>query len=225
MKVLFLDIDEVLSSTTSVILLEENILSFDTSNFMDVYNISILNILFNQIKDLKIVISSSWRKTDTLTEITTQLYNHGLSHFAEVIGQTDVLNMFRGFEIKKWCEENDITEYVIIDDGSDMLHEQFDRFVRVDNVTGLTLKDIHKALKILDPDNELAASLDHHFISTKCPFCNHEVNPKKYFNLDRTLYYIIECSYKNCNIKPKTIGYKSIQEAWDAWQPKHYHWI
>lgn len=96
----------------------------------------------------KIVISSTWRGSGE--EVMKSLWEKRKLP-GEVIGITPFLNNSdRGYEIERWLKYNEVDNYVIIDDDSDMLPEQSDSFVQTDGEYGLTLKDANKVIDILN---------------------------------------------------------------------------
>ena len=158
-KIVFLDIDGVLAS--------DQYLS-KGKGFIDPEKCKLLNEL-NDI-GAEVVISSSWGYDNGLTE--KSLKGCGLT--LPIIGYTEHFYsdwMCRGNEIEKWLYDNfggictkfgcddygtpyyrrsdDDYEYVIIDDDSDMLLGQKDNFIKINSKTGITKKDIKKAIKIL----------------------------------------------------------------------------
>lgn len=57
----------------------------------------------------------------------------------------------RGVEIAEYLtEHSDITNYVILDDDSDMLLEQKDHFIQTDSYLGINEDDVEQAIKILN---------------------------------------------------------------------------
>jgi hypothetical protein len=128
-------------------------------------NIELLNKL---IKDTgaKIVVSSSWRKGRTVDELDSLLESVGIE--ADVIDKTPTLHFAgledyaysvpRGCEIKAWIETNKSIlnskvsklRYVILDDDSDMLYWQRNKFIQTDPYSGLTRTDVFKAKQILN---------------------------------------------------------------------------
>lgn len=123
--------------------------------------------LFNQLTDKtngKIVVSSSWRKTRTLEQLQGLFKRVGFK--AKVIGKTPTLQFHpdcnyhysvpRGCEIKAWLEGHKSllgdklseANYVIIDDDSDMLYWQRDKFIHVDRAHGLLPSDCEKIIQI-----------------------------------------------------------------------------
>lgn len=101
--------------------------------------------LFNSLcKEINavVVISSTWRKGKTITDLQTIL-NYCGAEF-QIVGKTDNLGYQRGVEIHQWVKEfipqcdGKFTRYAIIDDDSDMLLSQQEHFFQTGNSTGLT---------------------------------------------------------------------------------------
>lgn len=149
MKVIFLDFDGVITTLESR------------------FNLS--KVKMEMVKDIvdatgaKIVISSCWRYNtleDTIKSITT-VSNRVPEPFlmaSDVIGVTKRLypargetRVLRGSEINLYLEEHpDITNYVILDDDTDMLPEQFSHFIHTDTYLGISEEDVLKAIEILN---------------------------------------------------------------------------
>lgn len=117
----------------------------------------------------KIVISSSWRRytlEQTIEEITNQesVYGHNPFPYPEYI--IDIISrmyafkygnkethygLCRGVEIDRWLwEHKDVTNYVILDDDSDMLLCQKEHFIKTHALRGISKRDVEKAIKILN---------------------------------------------------------------------------
>ncbi len=155
MKVIFLDFDGVISTYKSGWNLDS-----DKMN------------LVKKIVDetgAKIVISSSWRQ-NTL-EDTLELVTGASGHYkgtpllvSDVVigitkrmfsrsynGEARDMGVPRGVEIAEYLtEHSDITNYVILDDDSDMLLEQKDHFIQTDSYLGINEDDVEQAIKILN---------------------------------------------------------------------------
>ena len=120
--------------------------------------------LLNQLTDetgAKLVISSTWRRDSaSLPSIEERLKELGVT--GEIIGSTPVLTqkaVFRGNEIYHWMLDNKeicgtypnlFSDYVILDDDSDMLLWQKDNFVQTDAWIGITPTIIHRAKRVLN---------------------------------------------------------------------------
>lgn len=120
--------------------------------------------LFNQIPNLKIVLSTSWRNMHSIKE-----WNYQFSLIEgwdfEIIDRTpkvyseelyDIIGGYkssscRGIEIQKWLDKNsDIVEnYCILDDESDMLISQQNNFIQTDRNVGFTENDVERVIKCL----------------------------------------------------------------------------
>tara|TARA_R100000951_G_C2638716_1_gene180166 strand:- start:292 stop:798 length:507 start_codon:yes stop_codon:yes gene_type:complete len=167
MKVIFLDIDGALNSVDYMNALHFNFLSkvhtgeesfpmsHDVTNdeygqYFDQRCVIHLESIIN-FTNAKIVISSTWRGQGF--KRMKNLWDwRNLP--GEVIGITPRLNRHRGEEIEEYLIQNDdITNYVIIDDGSDMLLEQQLNFVQTNGKFGITFNDAEKAIKILNDEN------------------------------------------------------------------------
>ena len=91
-----------------------------------------LNYICENVKDLSIVISSSWR--NNMEDLQKQLEEQGFKYWCKVISKTPkcyrehedyyyskpckLLNQFRGEQIAQWIKENDFKKgkYLVIDD-------------------------------------------------------------------------------------------------------------
>ena len=163
-KIIFLDIDGVMVSIPFLC---------KGKGFVDSEKCKLLN----KLSDIgaEIVISSSWGYDEGRTEKT--LRECGLT--LPIIGYTEHFCqdwLCRGNEIEKWLKDNvggmctkyghdrltgepyyrkhynpdDVDyEYVIFDDDTDFLLGQKDNFIKIDENTGITMKHIKKAIKIL----------------------------------------------------------------------------
>jgi hypothetical protein len=153
-KVVFLDIDGVLNNA-----------EFDRTsegwspNAMDPRSIGVLNAIIRR-SAAWIVISSSWRKLHSLSEIRRVLYEAGL--IGEIIDTIPCLYgyladevaprpMTRGDEIQEWInlQEEKPTSFVIIEDEEPMAHLE-PHTVRIDGKVGLLLEHLDKALALLN---------------------------------------------------------------------------
>lgn len=137
MKVLFLDIDGVLNHIGSFIYANKNgygnggaNLDFDKCLYCPIA-VSNLGWLLEELPDLKIVVSSSWRILLPWHELMRLLTEKALIPADRIIGKTDELDyheskLVRGDEIQKWLDENTmkfgVESFAIIDDDSDMAH-------------------------------------------------------------------------------------------------------
>jgi hypothetical protein len=152
MKILFLDIDGVLNSRTFY---DANVqeIGRESSFFwravaeLDPNACAMVNQLCEE-EDLKIVISSTWRKLHKVHEIEAMFNKRGL--FAEIVGTTPSINESRGHEIAEFIKSRpdlQIEAYVIVDDDSDMLAGQF--FVRTEWSIGIQPENIDQIKEVL----------------------------------------------------------------------------
>jgi len=103
--------------------------------------------LLHQEKDLKIVISSSWRHLG-IDQCKKTLDANGIDS-TRVIGITGDEEGERGSQIKAHLARNpEITHYVIVDDESDFTGVM-DRLVKTNSHVGFTKGDINKCIDIL----------------------------------------------------------------------------
>lgn len=133
MKVVFGDFDGV-------------IFTFGNYNFSAVACKNFQSLL-DQVPDLKIVISSSWRHLG-IDQCKQTLASNGIDS-SKVIDITGDEPGERGGQIKAYLARNpQITHYVIIDDESDFTG-LMDRLVKTNPHVGFTEADGKKALDIL----------------------------------------------------------------------------
>lgn len=110
----------------------------------------------------KIVVSSTWRMNRTEEDFIEIFRRQGWINFPYVdktpIGYqiAEIGARTRGHEIQHWLDNNGNPEYIIIDDDSDMLPSQMDRFVHVSNVNGFRSKHYCQAMRLFGmPDERL----------------------------------------------------------------------
>ena len=150
-NIIFLDIDGVLNNNCNIknicdLLGRQQYLKLLNAIGSLPFDNNCCELMKELIKETnsKVVLSSTWRKHQK--EIENIEYYTGI----KVYDTTPVLNLDRGQEIKQWLENhNDINNYVIIDDGNDMLEEQQNNFIRVDGEVGFNYTNYLKANKIL----------------------------------------------------------------------------
>lgn len=153
MKIIFLDIDGVITS-----------LRTGWFNF-DIYAIHYLRWICKETNS-KIVISNTWRA------------NHNKDFWKSIFGEyihddyrtplwyefkpKPKYDICRGHEIKLWLDKhNNIEDYIILDDDSDMLDEQMSRLIKTDSFNGLMAKNIEEIRNVFNiksyqnEDNEI----------------------------------------------------------------------
>ena len=120
------------------------------------------------ITGAKIEISSSWRRytleatieaitkqetvrghkafpyPDLIIDITSRMYGFKYGNKEKHYG------VCRGVEIDRWLwEHQDVTNYVILDDDSDMLLSQKKHFIKTHALRGISKRDVKRAINIL----------------------------------------------------------------------------
>lgn len=165
MKVVFLDFDGVLNSAQSCTFWHnkrdqskwENELYKDWPGTLKEYlamefcPIALSNVeeLIRRVPDLKIVISSTWRLSETVESLKEILKPAKLVSDAVVDVTPRIKLTPRGNEIQAWLDQHpEVVEFVIIDDDSDMLHLK-DRLVHTSSLHGFQYGDMLWALRIL----------------------------------------------------------------------------
>lgn len=156
MKVLFLDFDGVIN-TCMWYWKEDGTLGtrYNFPNHGCVNNWQAVQWVseFCQKYDFKIVISSTWRRGSTLSELKEILKNSGLRNGIEVVGKTPILDWKyskRGDEISLYLEQHpEVTEYIIFDDDSDMT-VHMGRLIQTDGSAGFGIKEFGMASKLVD---------------------------------------------------------------------------
>jgi hypothetical protein len=147
MKVLFLDIDGVLNSVNFSQKQVRRSLLADTSQ-IDPDACTKLQDLIKKVPDLKIVISSTWRKLFSISDLKQELKLKGIDP-SVIIDYTPVIhNVIRGEEIKAWLNNNSVTTFAIVDDDADM-GDLMPNLVQTDVQVGIQDKDILKIIKLL----------------------------------------------------------------------------
>lgn len=120
--------------------------------------------------DAKIVISSSWRRytlektIESITDPNNPFVKSNPFLIPEVVvGITGRMYAFkygiaekhyrvcRGVEIQQYLDEHpDIENYIILDDSTDMLLSQNSKFIQTDPKSGISEKDVERAIRILN---------------------------------------------------------------------------
>lgn len=146
MNILFLDIDGVLNTENAIML--NHYYRKDENFAFDENCVDYLNYICKKY-DFKIVVSSTWRRSG-LDNIRKQLYDNGVK--GDVIDTTTFEHLEnRGAEIQKWLDEHEseISNYIILDDDTDMLETQEKHFVNCNFVYGLTCIEIYQIEEIM----------------------------------------------------------------------------
>lgn len=114
--------------------------------------ISNLEYILEEVKDLKIVISSTWRMGCELKDLKALFPCSSLIK-SRIIDSTPCLasDCQRGDEIKKWIVTRNtrIKDYVVLDDDSDMDAVE-DNFLHINHKNGLTYTDAETVIRMLN---------------------------------------------------------------------------
>lgn len=137
MKVVFLDFDGVLNN-------------YKERNFGETFSVAScrnFNAFVKRVPDIKIVISSSWRMHGV--EYCKSILEKNGINSDNVIDRTGNEDGIRGNQIQAWLDRNpQVTEFVIIDDESDM-GELRHKLAKTNGFVGLTESEVDEAIEIL----------------------------------------------------------------------------
>jgi len=146
MSVLFLDID-------GVVLSGEELWASQNNRYLPPHKVAMVKEVCDR-SGAVVVVSSTWRFSES-TE--SDLRNAGLclhrdwrTPMSGRIGSIFV-GRCRGEEIAAWLADHpEVESWAIVDDDSDMLAAQFDRFVRTPFVTGIDRSHVDRLVSILN---------------------------------------------------------------------------
>lgn len=99
-----------------------------------------------------LVISSSWRCVHGLGGLRMMWDVRTLPGEIHDTLPRELSYLSRGEEIKNWLNLHNQPDYVIIDDLNDFMPSQYDRYVEVNPIMGITDEDAQKAIAILKPE-------------------------------------------------------------------------
>ena len=162
MNIIFLDIDGVLNSLNYFIERHPKVLElyahedYDNNALLKMKRLMLdidikkLNILKEIVEETNsyVVVISSWKSLGTFPYVMNKLIDMGIP----IIGKTDDYNSNRGEGIKRYIKENNIENYVILDDE---IFEDYDEEILKHLVKtsfyedGLEVKHKEKAIKKL----------------------------------------------------------------------------
>jgi hypothetical protein len=157
MKVLFLDIDGVLNSRRYYesdewkqisSQLNSDSLKYSPHFLIDRNSIALLNQLVQCVPDMKIVVSSTWKRYGTYELTKGYLVQAGFLYPDSIIDYTPDLaepKYCRGDEVQWWLDKHsEVKSYCIVDDDDDMLCNQLNNLVQTSSRLGLTKEDCEK---------------------------------------------------------------------------------
>lgn len=149
MKVIFLDIDGVLNSRSSIKDNHEKGIPVSKTTDPHIIHVSLLNSILKET-GAKIVLSATKRILLTEEEVKKYLKDYGVE--CECIGCTPIhRDRYRGREILQYLHDHpEIDIYIVIDDGFADLDCIKDRLVRTNNIYGLTETEARKAIELLN---------------------------------------------------------------------------
>jgi hypothetical protein len=133
--IIFLDIDGVLCTHRCAAALGEKGLMAN----LDPIALAFLNRLCQEY-DIRVVISSTWRKGKDRRHFYELFMASGNLHLARALDYnwcTINTGGCRGDEIQEWLDRCKWDGYTIIDDDSDMLEHQKDHFIKTNNRNGM----------------------------------------------------------------------------------------
>lgn len=132
---MFLDIDGVLNGYN----IYQSNRPYPLSEFNE-EKVEILNSLFDEMPEIKLVLSSSWRFFDGIENIIRE---SGIKKELFSITPYSIIN--RGGEVKQWLNNFDGEyKYCIVDDVDDFDKDQKNNIVFTDPNIGITKKDVEK---------------------------------------------------------------------------------
>lgn len=142
MKVLFLDFDGVLNLIPK------------SSNDGKFYKPACINLefLLGKISDLKIVVSSSWRRNG-LDSVRETLKENGIDprRVIDVTGneQSTDERDHRGYQVECWLEKHpEVKHFAIVDDNTDFVPLKH-KLVKTASHRGLTQANVEKLIELL----------------------------------------------------------------------------
>lgn len=146
-KCAFLDIDGCLNSDKTVAKTPNHFLGISSEKVKLIKEIV-------KATGASLVLSSSWRLMDESDADKKYLYRQFRYKGLSFAGQTANLGGNRGKEIRDYLDKHtNIEQFVIIDDEFLREFEEYNlskHFVHTNYVTGITKKDVEKAIKILN---------------------------------------------------------------------------
>ena len=158
MRVICLDFDGVLNSVGSFIynnrLKLQGLTDTPTHESFDPIACSNLQYILEELPDVQIVVSSSWRKYKTLAALQEIFKQNNLLPDRMVGTTPELPSRYRGDEIEAYLKDHpEVTEFVIVDDDSDM-KPYMDRLIKTDSRNGLTFTDAERVIELFGGTND-----------------------------------------------------------------------
>ena len=190
MKIIFLDIDGVIST-------------FEKAWRLDINKLELLSKIIEET-GAKTVISSSWRVgCNTIEDMKNRLSSFRLDDSDEfqvflnsIVGLTQSGSqngVLRGNEIQDWIDNHDnIESYVILDDDSDMLEKQLFNFVQTDTYEGLTEREVKLCISVLNNEEvinpiRLNYTLRNNWLNNRSGLYNTDISERTMFDKLETI--------------------------------------
>lgn len=157
MKIIFLDIDEVLCGVRTIIAYRgagdmsrtplPSLEAWREHTKLDPIACKLLARIIEETES-NVVISSTWRLGVDFNLFNDMFEAWGIPRVC--VGCTQQTGAQRGYDIALWLSEYPyVSDWIIIDDSSDMLDSQMPRFVHVNGEYGLGYKDYERAVTLL----------------------------------------------------------------------------
>lgn len=171
-KIIFLDIDGVLNSAQSLIhfkafgyptKIKQAYLKTGEIDcpYFDPISVSLLKAIVKTL-GAKIVISSTWRLNCSMQDFNLIFNYYGFNTEDVIIGKTHNRGDSRSTQIKDWVSDNNILDFIIIDDihESNWDEDLREKLINVNGDVGFNMINVKQILKICNKtDEELFANL------------------------------------------------------------------
>lgn len=142
-KVIFLDIDGVMNSVTTPFGDRRRL-----STFLDPSNVAVLNQIVRATGAV-VVVTSTWRLTMSIEQLRGHFEDAGC--VAEIVDVTPDLDAYRrDREVRAWlaAQREPPRRWVILDDDPE-LDASPDTLVRIDQLVGLSARELPRVLELL----------------------------------------------------------------------------
>lgn len=148
--IIFLDVDGVLNTRG---MFTAGIKGTGRERIENELNDDLVGRLANLVRrtNARIVVSSSWRYCLVNMDVLgRRLAKNQIAILDKTIMPID--SSVRGDQIENWLKKwsDRWSTFIILDDSTDMLPHQMDRFIQIDEETGLTEDDVEIAVRLLN---------------------------------------------------------------------------